>query len=77
MGLHVAVEITGWDLNEIFHDAAKLGVVGIVGAGIGLLLGAGVASLIEDRGWGDPSKVLFYWAASAACGVFLLVVLAS
>jgi hypothetical protein len=65
------VEITGWDLKTVFESVSKFGWFGVVGAAVGLSLGALLASYTSDKGWGDPSSFI-YWPICACGGIVLL-----
>jgi hypothetical protein len=71
----MGVEVTSWDLRAIFEAVSKFGLIGIVGAAIGLTLGALLASYSSDKGWGDPSSFI-YWPLCACGGAALLTVIA-
>jgi hypothetical protein len=76
MYTYLASDINGYDIKSVTQAVAVLGLPGIIGALLGLAVGAAVSNHMEEKGWGNPSKGgIIYWPvwgiAGAIAGVFV------
>ena len=76
MGAIPFADIGGGDFENLPKAFAFFGVPGVIGAAMGVGVGALLSNYSEERGWGNPSAEWgpFYWLLCGAVGAVLLAI---